>query len=108
MACQDEDLLAELKTFKDQVLYLLEKYPNTRDNDFYLQWLWLKIFRRLPLPFLDYKLIQGISGGMESVRRVRQKIQNDPDHPCFLPTDPDVRLKRGIKEETFRRVIHHL
>src|SRR5579875_2115119 len=67
----------ELKKTKDQVLYLLERYPAARNNDFYLQLLWLKQFGGIvELPWIDWEKIKANSGKLESVRRVRQKIQN--------------------------------
>src|SRR5579875_1174621 len=49
----------ELKKTKDQVLYLLERYPAARNNDFYLQLLWLKQFGGIvELPWIDWEKIK--------------------------------------------------
>ena len=92
---------------KDQVLELLERYSDTRNNDFYLQWLWLKYYGGLPdLPFLDWKRIQYLSGKFETIRRVRQKIQNDEGK--FRPTDPEVDKRRKKRERRIRENISQI
>lgn len=95
-------VLNDLKTKKERVKYLLERYPHARDNDFYLMWLYLKIFEGLPLPYLDWKIIEILDGSTESVRRVRQKIQNEDK--LFLPS-VEVQHKRRMKQEAIRKVI---
>lgn len=98
-------LLTELKTKKEQVLYLLEKYPAARDNDFYLEYLWLREF--LPngkkhFPFLDWNVIKEVGGQLGSIERVRQKIQNEDK--LFLPS-PEVQAERRGRAERFRKAI---
>ena len=99
---KEERLLQEFRTIKQQVEYLLENYPSTRNNDFYLLWLWLKIFKGLPLPWLDWKVFRDIPS-ISTVSRVRRKIQNEEGR--FLPTDPEVLRERGWREEAIRRII---
>ncbi len=95
-----DEVLQELRTVKDRVLYLLEKYPATRDNDFYLQYLYLKYFHQLPLPYLDYEMFKGVS--LESVRRVRQKIQNEEHR---YPSSSITRFTRKARSQAFRKAI---
>lgn len=38
----------------------------------------------------------------ETITRCRREIQNHPKHPAYLPTDPQVAAKRGIREEAVR------
>lgn len=98
-----EKILAELTKTKDQVKYLLERYPPSRNNDFYLQILYLRIFGKLPLPWLDWEKITDFSGKLESIRRVRAKIQNEDG--LFLPTDPRILEKRQKRAKAYRKVI---
>lgn len=103
----DREILAELKTAKLQVRYLLEHYPNTRNNDFYLQILWLRYFGGLKeLPFISYGDVFKFSGKLETLRRMRQKIQNESGE--FLPTDPTVLKRRLERSKSMRRVIREL
>ena len=97
----------ELLKVKEQVSTLLERYPGTRDNDFYLQWLWLKNYGGLPsLPYLEWEKIRDLSGKLESVRRVRQKIQHNEGK--FPPTDPEVEKRRMRRERKFREAISQI
>lgn len=97
--------MPELKTYKQRVAKVLEKYWGTRndDRDLYAHYIYtfhphyiqkdadgepyirLKDFRKLP--------------SMESVRRARQIIQNDDGK--FLPTSEEVRKERGMKEKDY-------
>lgn len=97
-------LLDELKTVKSQVLYLLDRYPDTRNNDFYLLILWLKYFGGLGdhISFIPYDKMKKLSGKAESVRRVRAKIQNKEG--LYLATE-GVRKKRKDREDDFRSSI---
>jgi hypothetical protein len=95
-------LLEELKKTKDQVLYLLENYPAARNNDFYLQILWLKHFGGLPNLWIEWEKIKENAGKIETVSRVRRKIQNEDK--LFLPTDPVIKARRE-KQRRMREVI---
>jgi len=95
----EEHVEGDFKTKKAQVEYLLRKYPQTRDNDFYLQYMWMKTFGRMNnLPFIDWNVIKDISGTLETISRVRRKIQNE-DHR-YLPSE-EVQRQRDRK----RRII---
>lgn len=91
---------SELTRTREAVIQILKEYPNTRNNDFYLQILYLKIVEGLPLPWIDYETIRHLGGKMESIRRVRAKIQNEEG--LFPPTDPKVVHKRRNKEAKMR------
>ena len=99
----DDKLLLSLKKNKEQVSYLLEKYPATRNNDFYLQLMYLRVFGGIPLPYIEWTDIRALSGRLESVRRVRQKIQNE-DH-MYPPTDSDVIAAREKRAKAYRKTI---
>lgn len=99
---QEAKLIRELTRTVDQVLFLLEEYPSTRNNDFYLQWMWLKVFGKINLPFIDWESIKANTGKLETVSRVRRKIQNEQGR--FLPTD-NVVLARRRKSKVFRKAI---
>lgn len=101
---QENYTRAEVLKTKDQVLDLLERYPSARNNDFYLQWLWLRHYGRIPdLPFIEWEQIKHFAGRLETVRRVRQKIQNTEGR--FLPTDPDIIKRRRLRSHSFREAI---
>src|SRR5579875_3345168 len=94
----------ELKKTKDQVLYLLERYPAARNNDFYLQLLWLKQCGGVvALPWIDWEKIKANSGKLESVRRVRQKIENEMG--LFQPTGPVIKARREEQRKMRREVM---
>jgi len=90
----------KLRTVKDRVEFLLQKYPPTRNNDFYLTLLYLKYFDNIPLPYIEWDHIVKATTP-ETVSRCRRKIQNDENR--FLPTDPKVRRQRKIAEEIYRQ-----
>jgi hypothetical protein len=100
------DVLGELETAKSQVEYLLENYPNCRNNDFYLFLLWIRRFGGLSvgLPFIPYEDVKSLSGKQSTLSRVRRKIQHGEGR--FLPTDPEVLEKRLERAEGFRREMH--
>lgn len=100
----EEGLLRELKTKESQTAYLLERYPSARDCDFMLQYLWLKDFGNLStkLPFLQYQEVMAVGGQLESVRRMRQKLQNEKG---MYPASPEVKAKRTKRAHAFRKAI---
>lgn len=99
-------LEAELRKTKDQVLALLDRYPNARNNDFYLQLLWLKSFGGIKdIPFVEWTKIRELSGRLESVRRMRQKVQNEMG--LYPPTDPEILRRRQERQELFRQAMGH-
>jgi hypothetical protein len=60
----------------------------TRDNDFFLQYIWLKLFGGLDLPYIEWENIKE-SGVVETLSRVRRKIQNE---------EGKFRASEGVRE----------
>ena len=98
------NIIEDFKTVKEQVTYLLERYPMTRNNDLYLIVLWMKIFGGVSIGYVKYDLLKDLSGKPETIRRTRQIIQNKEQH--FLPTDSKILVKRGHKQEVIKQNIH--
>jgi len=103
----EKALLERLRTVKERVEYLLEKYPNARNSDLYLIILYLRKFTELGkyIKYIPYEVIRKYDGVMESIRRARQKIQEEGR---YLPTDPNVLKRRRRLAEKFRRVVPKL
>lgn len=95
-----EKLRQELTTVAAQVEYILLRYPSARNSDTMLQWIWLRTFKGIKIPYTDYNTLMEIS--IESVRRIRQKF-NEAGH--FLPTDPEVAKRRKRKQAAMRRLM---
>jgi hypothetical protein len=103
---EEQELLQELKTTKDEVLYLLKRHRRSRSCDFFLQWQWLKIFQKINLPRLKSETFRRVSGKLETLARTRRKIQNEEGK--FLPTVPEVLRKRKERSERMKKVIRHV
>ena len=94
----EDKIRNELKSVGEQVRYLLEKYPETRNSDTYLEYLWMRYFKNISLPWLEYQKLQEFS--LETVRRNRQKIQA---LGLFEPTNEETKIRRKIKERVYRQ-----
>tara|TARA_B100001013_G_scaffold133753_1_gene78415 strand:+ start:1459 stop:1779 length:321 start_codon:yes stop_codon:yes gene_type:complete len=81
----------QFKNTLDEVEHLLAKYPEAKNNDFYLQWVWLKEIMKFDLPDIPSRQSRDLAGKMCSIRRARQKIQGNGK---FLPTDKDILDRR--------------
>lgn len=68
----NEALLNQYKTAKEQVDYILMRYPSSRENDFALLWYWLKSFGKLTLPFLPQTIMDQLNGKPETLRTISQ------------------------------------
>jgi hypothetical protein len=90
-----EKFLTDFKNKKSQVSYLLEKYPMTRENDFFLQYMWLKVFGKIDLPYIKWEDIKA-SGTLETLSRARRKIQNEEGR---------FRASEGVREHRERKRI---
>ena len=101
---EEEELLEKLKTVKERVEYLLRKYPDARNSDLYLTILYLRKFTELGkyIDYIPYNVIRKYEGVFETIRRTRQKIQEEG---YYLPTDPKVLKKRRKLAEMYRRVM---
>ena len=99
----------EFEKIKDRVLRHLKDNPKTRNSDKVLYYSIMKEvyydhiatnptdqqkynFNNLLWTLLDK------TPNLESIRRIRQKIQADY---VFLPTDPQIKKKRKIREDNF-------
>ena len=105
---EEKQLLHKLRTVKERVEYLLKHYPDARNSDFYLIILYIRHF--VPelakyIKYIPYEVIKKYDGLFESVRRARQKIQEEGK---YLPTDPEVLRKRRKREKQYRRVLPRL
>jgi len=104
---EEEALLERLKTTKSRVIYVLENYPEARNDDRYLWLIYVRIF--CPefskyIKYIPYNILKR-APSFETLRRCRQKIQ---EQGMYLPTDPKVLAKRRRLEKAYRRVIHEL
>jgi hypothetical protein len=106
-AISEEQIIAELTTMKKQVAFLLERHPSSRNCDFYLQLLYLKIFGGLDnLPYIEWEKIKHLSGKLDTVTRIRRVIQNQEGR--LLPTDPEVLKRRRRRAKAFRKAVKRL
>jgi len=94
----------KLRTVKERVEYILEKHPNARNSDLYLIILYLRYFTELGkyIRYIPYEVIKQYDGITETIRRMRQKIQEEGR---YLPTDPEVLRRRRKLYELYRRAI---
>ncbi|MEM4014492.1 hypothetical protein [Desulfurococcus sp.] len=94
----------DLKTIKERVAWILEHYPNARNSDLYLIILYLRQFTELGkyIEYIPYELIKKYNDVTWTVRRMRQKIQEEG---LYLPTDPSVLKRRRRLAKVMRRAI---
>ena len=79
---------------------VLAEDPNARNNDL---WLIISVWRKQGLKvYLDYSKL-GEVANFESIRRIRQKIQNEEGR--YLPTNPEVCRQRRMRQEA---IVRHL
>ena len=107
MVSEEAELTRKLKTIKERVEYLLERYPEARNDDFYLYLLYVRLFEpKLSgyIKFIPFNLVKSATR-FETIRRCRQKLQ---EQGLYLPTDPKVLRKRRKLAEAYRRVIPQL
>jgi len=99
----EESVLRSLKTVKERVEYLLKKYPETRNDDRYLILLYLRYFTPLSkyINYVPYEVLKQCPS-FESIRRVRQYIQNTLG--LYPPTKPTA-VKRRRVEKAMRGVL---
>jgi hypothetical protein len=102
-----ENVVKSLVTMRSQVVYLLKRYPLTRDNDFYLELLWMKTFGGLNdyIKYIPADKIKTIGGKLGTASRIRRKIQNE--FGLFPPTNPEVRHKRMEMSDVMRLAINN-
>jgi hypothetical protein len=93
-----------IKYLEEKVLFVLEKHPKTRNDDALLTFTIIWEYSNKSIKEIDGKTYVSTEAlkwcREDAVKRVRAKIQNERNQ--FLPTDPLVRKKRRISEETWR------
>jgi hypothetical protein len=101
-------MFEQMKKSKDKVSYLLRNHPKLRDSDYKLiATYWHKEIGEDISSMSAFDLLKKIAEGKltssESIRRVRQKIQED---------NPELRgevwLNKQLKSEEVRENIKHL
>jgi len=85
---------------RDLVIMLFQQNEETRNSDLLLTWVYLKKFCGLDMPPLSWGQIQRLEGRLESIRRIRAKIQNV--ERIYPPTRPEVMKKRRQKEADYQ------
>jgi hypothetical protein len=87
-----------LDTLQSQVEDILNRIPETRNSDKKLTWAVWRYFYSIGMQITEEQFMDLPS--QDSVKRIRAKLQND-DHR-YLPTNLEIALKRGFKEEEWR------
>jgi hypothetical protein len=101
----------ELLGLGKTILGIMSQYPKARDDDMYLilhVWMALhpsKIFQYEERQCVKLKDIHELFESPESIRRTRQKIQNDLG--LFPPTSYQVMKARRMKEENWREAMRN-
>ena len=90
--------IEELENTEEKVAWLLKLYPTLRNSDKLLLFYYWKIVDKYEGELTE-ETIMALTPA-ESIRRVRQKIQNDLG--LFLPIDSEMLEKRKICEEAVR------
>lgn len=101
---EELELYKRLQTVKERVEYILNRYPNTRNNDFYLWLIYVRLFEpelKKYIKFIPYELIKKITP-FSTIWRMRRKIQEEGR---YLPTDPEILKKRRKLAKLHRKVI---
>jgi len=98
----EESVLAELKTVKDRVRFLLERFPLARNSDTYLFILYWKYFVNLITEYVPWKTMMK-AATPSTIRTARQQVQNEEG--LYPPTDPKVLRRRQRKREAYRRAL---
>jgi len=101
----EEAVKRDLRTKKEQVADILERFPASRNSDTYMMILWLREYGDLSvrLPFIPWEDIEKIN--FESLTRARRLLNQDGQ---YLPTDPRVLERRMRQAEAYRKAIPHV
>jgi len=92
--------IEELKDAEERVAWLLKGNEHLRNCDICLVFEFWKAVDRLGPCEFDHQETRHDLTMFETIRRVRQHIQNDIH--IWPPTDEQVIEKRGIKQDAFR------
>lgn len=85
---------------QEEISRILLRCPEARNSDLLLIWIYFKENLGLNMPPLGSTDLELIEGKMETIRRMRQHIQNDLRR--FPPTKPEIMRRRRQKEEDYR------
>jgi hypothetical protein len=97
-----DSVLAQYKTVNEQVRFILARYPEAKDNDFYLTVLYLRIFCKIKVPYVEWREMNRLSGRLDVVRRNRQKIQNE-EHD--YESSMNVKIQRARHRRALEKVL---
>lgn len=99
-----EELRKRYPTVEDRVIYILERYPEARNDDLYLIILYWRYFDELGkyIRFVPYEVIKKATRP-ETIRRTRQYVQNTLG--LYPPTRESV-IKRRKRAEKRMRIIY--
>lgn len=96
-----------MKNLKDKILYILEKYPETRDDDALLTFTIIREYYPDEVKLIEDKWFISTKAlriiREDNVKRLRATIQNEEHR--FLPTKSDVVKKRKINEQVWREYL---
>ena len=97
----------ELNTMKEKVAYILNRFPETRNSDKALFVEYLRAFHGLnPTTALLDVVRRGDLPAQTAVARARAELQNK--YKLYLPTRPEVLLKRQRRQAAYQQVFEHL
>lgn len=97
----------DLRTIKERVSYLLNRFPESRNSDKRLWLTYLQVF--LKIDTKDTSLDVAAEGELPSqmsLARARAELQNK--YNLYLPTRPDVIVQRQKRRRAFERVFQNL
>lgn len=97
---EKEEVQEEFGTAKELVEEVLNSDPRARNSDL---WLILMVWKKKQHidVYIPYNQVKDLMSP-ETIRRVRQKIQNTEGK--YPPTDPKVAVRRHIREEIIRKM----
>jgi hypothetical protein len=95
------NMIQELKHKFEKVEFILKHFPEARNNDNYLIYLYWRLVDQC-------ETLEDIvhATSPEVIRRARQKIQNELG--LYQPTNDKVRKRRRQAEKVIRKHIHEL
>lgn len=100
-------MIQNLENVEDRVFVLLKKDEDCRNNDNYLIFKYWVEIDNLDTANISLDMIKRLTPS-ESIRRASRKlialaIANPKELGFLLPTDPEVRLKRAIAEDAYKK-----
>jgi len=87
------ETIYEFTKTQELVETLLKEEVRCRNDDKWLCYRVIRHFTKAYIPFEDFSKFPSF----ETISRVRRKVQNDEDK--YLPTDPEVLLKRRLRSQ---------